>query len=381
MRDSLDTVFEMSKLIKYSPRRDTILEQLKREMAPDTPGFRVLCPTRWTVRAASLNSVLENYSVLQSLWEISYECSKDSETRSRIIGVKAQMQNFDFLFGVSLGYEILRHTDNLSRTLQRKDLSAAEGQCLTELALSTLGEMRKEESFSKFWASLNEKLDDLDVDEPTLPRRRKMPKRFEPGNAPPEFPTSAKDLYRQQYFEALDLVVNCVKDRFNQPGYQVYRHLEDVLLKCVHGDNSYREDIDFVSKFYNGDLEKSSLSTQLETFTTLARNNLNHSTLSVSSLVQLVSEMSPASRSMFSEIVTLMKLILVMPATNATSERTFSALRRVKTYLRSTMTQERLNHLMILHTHREATDALDISAVGNDFVSARDGRRFIFGRF
>ena len=29
MRDSLDTVFEMSKLIKYSPRRDTILEQLK----------------------------------------------------------------------------------------------------------------------------------------------------------------------------------------------------------------------------------------------------------------------------------------------------------------------------------------------------------------
>ena len=136
-------------------------------------------------------------------------------------------------------------------------------------------------------------MDEIDVNEPTLPRRRKLPERFDPGNAPPEFPTSAKELYRQQYFEALDLVVNCVKDRFNQPGYQVYRHLEDVLLKCVHGDNSYREDIDFVSKFYNGDLEKSSLSTQLETFTTLARNNLNHSTLSVSSLVQLVSEMSP----------------------------------------------------------------------------------------
>ena len=84
---------------------------------------------------------------------------------------------------------------------------------------------------------------------------------------------------------------------------------------------------------------------------------------------------------MFSEIVTLMKLILVMQATNATSERTFSALRRVKTYLRSTMPQERLNHLMILHTHQEATDALDISAVGNDFVSTRDGRRFILGRF
>lgn len=169
MRDSLDTVFEMSKLVKYSPRRDTILEQLKREMAPDTPGFRVLCPTRWTVRALSLNSVLENYSVLQFLWETCYECTKDSEIRSRIISVKTQMQSFDFLFGVSLGYEILRHTDNLSRTLQKKDLSAAEGQHITELSLTTLSEMRNEDSFDTFWESLNNKLDDLDVSEPRLP--------------------------------------------------------------------------------------------------------------------------------------------------------------------------------------------------------------------
>ncbi|XP_062585373.1 zinc finger MYM-type protein 1-like [Saccostrea cucullata] len=382
MRDSLDTVFEMSKLVKYSPRRDTILEQLKREMAPDTPGFRVLCPTRWTVRAASLNSVLENYSVLQSLWETCYECTKDPEARSRIIGVKTQMQSFDFLFVVSLGYEILRHTDNLSRTLQKKDLSAAEGQHLTDLSLTSLSAMRKEESFDSFWESLNGKLNELDVSEPTLPRRRKMPKRYETGKAPPEFTTSEKDLYRQQYFEALDLVVNCVKDRFDQPGYQVYRHLEDVLLKSVRGDKTYKEDLDFVLKFYGDDLDKTSLSSQLDTFTTLARNNLNDSsTVSVSFLVTLVSQMSPASRCLFSEIVTLLRLILVMPATNATSERTFSALRRVKTYLRATMSQERLNHLMILHTHREATDALNILAVANDFVSARDGRSFIFGRF
>ena len=90
--------------------------------------------------------------------------------------------------------------------------------------------------------------------------------------------------------------------------------------------------------------------------------------------------MSPATRCLFSEIVTLVRLILVMPATNATSERTFSALRRVKTYLRATMTQERLNHLMILNTHREATDKMDISEVADEFVSARDGRGLIFGR-
>ena len=46
------------------------------------------------------------------------------------------------------------------------------------------------------------------------------------------------------------------------------------------------------------------------------------------------------------------KLLLVMPATNSTSERSFSCMRHVKSYLRSTMTQERLNNLMILHVHK-----------------------------
>ena len=88
-----------------------------------------------------------------------------------------------------------------------------------------------------------------------------------------KFPSSAKDLYRQQYFKALDFVANCVQDHFKQPGYQLYHHLEDVLLKCMHGDKSYQEDIEFISKFYSGDLENSSLSTHLETFTMLVRNN------------------------------------------------------------------------------------------------------------
>ena len=48
-----------------------------------------------------------------------------------------------------------------------------------------------------------------------------------------------------------------------------------------------------------------------------------------------------------SEGFKLMKLILVLPATNATSERTFSLLKLIKSNLRSTMKQSRLNHLMI----------------------------------
>ena len=71
MKDALDIIFEVSKLIKYCPKRDVQFESLKQNIAPDTPGFRVLCPTRWTVCANSLKSVTDNYTVLHKLWETS----------------------------------------------------------------------------------------------------------------------------------------------------------------------------------------------------------------------------------------------------------------------------------------------------------------------
>ena len=68
-------------------------------MAPDVPGFRTSCPTRWTVRAISLESVIKNYAVLQGLREEARDIVKDSETRARIIGVQSMMLTLDYLFG------------------------------------------------------------------------------------------------------------------------------------------------------------------------------------------------------------------------------------------------------------------------------------------
>lgn len=103
-------------------------------------------------------------------------------------------------------------------------------------------------------------------------------------------------------------------------------------------------------------------------------------TVTVKQVIELFRAMPPATLSLMNNVVVLLKLILVMPATNATSERSFSALRRLKTYLRSTMSQPRLNHLMLLHVHREETDNLNLEAVANDFVSLRQ-RETIFGKF
>ena len=97
-----------------------------------------MCPTKWTVRAASLESVLKNDDVLQELWEEALEVATDSEVHARIVGVQTTMTKFEDLFGVILGECILNHTDNLSGTLQNPSLPASEGQSIAELTCQTL---------------------------------------------------------------------------------------------------------------------------------------------------------------------------------------------------------------------------------------------------
>ena len=81
---------------------------------------------------------------------------------------------------------------------------------------------------------------------------------------------------------------------------------------------------------------------------------------------------------LISQVHCLVSLILVMPVTNATSERSFSALRRVKTFLRTTMTQLRLNNLFV---HSNLTDKINLVELGNEFIRSSEHRQTLFGKF
>lgn len=95
INEALDTVFELSKIFKYSAKKKSMLLQIKSELAPGSPGLKPLCPTRWTVRAESLRSVLNNYAVIQSvLEEIVHEYRGNVEATASARGVRTVMEKF-----------------------------------------------------------------------------------------------------------------------------------------------------------------------------------------------------------------------------------------------------------------------------------------------
>ena len=152
---------------------------------------------------------------------------------------------------------------------------------------------------------------------------------------------------------------------------------------------SCTEELDHVCSFYKDDFQRETLRAQLLTFGIefqRVRSETYDETIkppTIFDIKNVFTALSIAQRSLLSEVSKIIQLILVMPATNATSERSFSALRRVKNYLRSTMTQQRLkiNNLMVLHLHIDITNQIELKAVATEFVADSEHRLNIFGKF
>ena len=99
--------------------------------------------------------------------------------------------------------------------------------------------------------------------------------------------------------------------------------------------------------------------------------------LTIHNLVKLLSEMSPPQRVAYSNAWIVLKLLLVMPPTNATSERSFSALRRKLADHNESNTIKQ----MALNIHSDKTDSLNLSSIADEFVGQREGRLRVFGKF
>ena len=91
-----------------------------------------------------------------------------------------------------------------------------------------------------------------------------------------------------------------------------------------------------VVQFYGDDFNhKDHLEAQLTQLHAASERALDN----IQMVIEYLQSLSVTERDYYCEVIKLVKLILVMPATNAVSEQSFSALRRLKTWLRSTTGQ------------------------------------------
>ena len=87
-----------------------------------------------------------------------------------------------------------------------------------------------------------------------------------------------------------------------------------------------------------------------------------------SDIEEKLKSISPQERVTIDNVIIIIKLVLTTGATSATLKRSFSLVRRVKTWLSYALITKRFNALGILHSHKDIVDKLSLVPTGNDFV-------------
>ena len=85
------------------------------------------------------------------------------------------------------------------------------------------------------------------------------------------------------------------------------------------------------------------------------------------------------NRSLFiSDVGKIVRLLLFSQATNVESGAVFSALKCVKTYLRSTIGNNRLHAQMLVHVHNNFLHNINLADIANQFVDRKDRHKQTF---
>ena len=196
-----------------------------------------------------------------------------------------------------------------------------------------------------------------------------------------EHSLTAKDEYYLVYSEAVDLAVTSIRSRFNQKGFITFPKVEQLVFKACGGKCS-DEELNEVCNFFYNNFNRDNLAAQLLVLKELYISSFEEEVVpSIANIQTVLSTLTATQRILMVAVCKVFRLLLILPATNATSERSFSALRRIKTYLRNTMTQARLNHLMVLQYHQEKCDKLNLECIANDYIKKNETRRSTFAMY
>ena len=255
---------------------------------------------------------------------------------------------------------ILSNTDGLSRYLQGEKMDVVMAKKTVDAVVETLSKCRNEESFNLLWSralimaeEIKKGIDGTEFTfrEAEVPRKELIRPSRRPHALVSEMPkandevqnrTSEDHYHVTCYYTSIDKVVAVIRSRFDGHDQEVLSSLADIVFTHSPANAS----IELVSQFY--DVDSDLLRSEKAIFEEI---NANHAYAQTKNAAVIVKRMYENG---VSEVLpVLFSILATIPATSCSAERSFSALRRLKTYLRSTMGDRRLNSLALINIQRE----------------------------
>lgn len=377
LRDFFSVVQNVYKFISLSNTRYQSFLEFQKEL-----GFKIVftlernVATRWFYWYRSISKIIHTYQAIIMVLEVTAD--SNTEASCEAIGLKAKLKSKTFVLYLHILEQVLGLTYTLSEQLQLKENTLFKASKLVSAVRDRLRNSRSDEE----WLKLSEKAERFarthDVEsgtEPPAKRRKTVPFRMRDyfvgcslaKNVEEENQLSPETEMKRQYFSVIDRISNEFDRRFTDN-----QNLLNSLEALDPENNKFLnpEKIQNFADVYPQYFDYINLEAQLKTAESYMQTVSTEEEKDMQKVLAAFQELPSA----YSELIKMMQIALTLPISTAENERFFSVLKRVKTYLRTTIGDDRLDSLLLMAVEQNMVKTLNLDELVDDFAKLRPRR-------
>lgn len=329
-------------------------------------SMKRLSDTRWSSRGDSVQVVAKDFMNILKALENLTATDENSATRSTAASLIEALKSFKFLVYLGFWSPVLVEVVDAQVYLQKKGLNIHD--CAQKLkALETLLREQRDD-IAKLGIEYAEKMC-AELNLPTDPQNRTRTTKLLPGEKrnTSDAPLTYKDLMQNEVRTCIDCVTSEMANRFQQMHEIAERFSFLTPSKLLNREVSIN--VDLVDSDDADIAEIPRERQRLIHFIEAAQTTVSLKEQGPLELLQFIQQFELADS--VPNLVVLLRISLTIAISVATCERSFSKLKLIKNYLRSTMGNERLSSLAIMSIERDTADTVDFEDVINSFAAMK----------
>ena len=368
IRNMIGVVNRVYLFFSAHPKCQKNLEETIAKYQPDSSIHKLkdLCPTHWIEQIDVFNRFCLLHSSLVACMEsIAFEgaskWSADSLTDASTLLLA--ITTTEFLSALVIVTESLRYLLGLTQSLQAESKDIVQAMCEVNTLKDTLKDLRAnvDVNHSKWFSEVKLMCKKVGT-VPSLPRLcgRQCHKPNIPAQSPSDYYCCTITI------PLLDHLISEIENHFSKQHLKVLQGF--YLIPAVLKNKTMEEISPIICEF--GDIYQTDLpypsSLESEFHRWYIKWKEYEKSHGPSSLPTMLSHTVPHASSLFPNIRILLLILCTLQVTSCSSERSFSGLKRIKTNLRSTMSDDRLSSLSLLHLHRDID--INVSYIVDEFA-------------